>query len=68
MRLEHKSSCATMFSNGRRGGIPRCDCGAVRKAKVVRRYDQTFFTAALSEGQMSLGDGNYRRAPLRSEG
>lgn len=65
MRHEHKEWCASMGPLIK-GQVPKCDCES-RARKIVARHDQTFYTAALSDGQVSLGDGNYRRMPLYSE-
>lgn len=63
-RNNHKHWCASM-GEAVKGHVQKCDCD-LRDRKVVARHDQSFYTAALSDGQVSLGDGNYRRMPLHS--
>lgn len=67
MRIDHKSNCALIVgAMAKAGYTPHCSCGARRKVKPIARQDDSFLVAAMSDGQMSLGDGNYRRAMLHS--
>lgn len=59
-RVEHKTWCAALTYNGV-GAVPVCDCAGKRISSAPWTSDTTIM---IGEGRVSLGDGNYWRAPL----
>jgi len=67
-RLLHDIKCVSLFTDR------PCNCGARERAKVQRRRKKereryarsSGYPAGVSEGSVSIGDGCYRRPPLRS--
>lgn len=68
-RLIHTPDCARITGKTVNHNVPKCNCGARERAKEIRRRLKASsghgIPAAVSEGSVSIGDGCFRRPPLR---